>query len=139
MLGVNGSILCVFCNLHVESSGHLFFHCPCTFSLWSRILIWLGVDCILPLPASISHLLVLFGEGLHKKVDLGGCLMLWHVIIWCIWEIRNVVIFGKESFDLIYLLDRVKVYSWRWFSASNHSYSCFFSDWCIDPFNWLAS
>lgn len=131
VLSVNGSITCAFCNIHAESSGHLFVHCPWLTSFWSAIFTWLGVDCARP--TSIAQLLINFGEGWCRKVVIEGCMMIWHAIMWCIWEIRNAVMFRNEAFDMLCLLDGVKICSWKWFLASNQSHLRSFSDWCVEP------
>lgn len=51
---------------------------------------------------------------------------------WCIWELQNGIIFGNDSADLIYLLDKLKVCSWRQFLARACGVFYSFSDWCID-------
>lgn len=72
----------------------------------------------------------------HGK--LGDCLLLWHAVVWCIWELRNGIVFDNKSADHVYILDRVKVLSWQWSSAGSLGGLYSFSDWCVDPINCLV-
>lgn len=133
VLHEDDDLFCVFCNSQFESALHLFLHCPFTSSLWSHISLWLGT--VFQQPISLLHFFVIFGEGCIRRVNFGTWLLVWHAAVWCIWELRNDIMFEKDKVDMIYLLDRVKVCSWRWFSARHHASTWSFSDWCIDPMN----
>jgi hypothetical protein len=37
----------------VETSSHLFLHCPCVMKIWCEIFKWLGVEIVIP-PSLIS-------------------------------------------------------------------------------------
>lgn len=129
VISFNDSLHRAFCNLQAESSGHLFLSCACISALWSSIFSWLGVDC--SQPASISLLAFIFGEGISSKKNVAVCMMLWHAILWCIWELA--IIFENVPFDFSYSLERIKVCSWKWLLSSDNSLMCSFSDWCMAP------
>lgn len=126
-------LLCVFCRSHMEMALHLFLQCSFSTTLWSFILQWLGAD--LQPPESLNHFFVSFLD----VVNWGAWLLVWHAAVWYIWELRKGIVFGNDKVDMIYLLDRVKVCYWRWFTAKYHGAICSFSDWCIDPLSCLCN
>lgn len=133
----DASLLCVFCNCADESVDHLFLLCPFSKLVWTRVLSWLGAD--FAIPASIHLLIVLFGEGIGVQVKQGGCVLLWYAVVWCIWELRNGITFRSETPDFMYLMDRVKVLSWKWYSAGKECSNYSFFHWCIDPISCIAN
>lgn len=63
---------------------------------------------------------------LDKKKEI------WHVV-WLIWLSRNNIIFNNGVFDLMSLLDLVKIQSWSWFSTHKQGSLLVFFDWCLHP------
>lgn len=56
----------------------------------------------------------------------------WFATVWSIWLARNKGIFQLEGFDLLNVLDQIKIRSWHWTKikiGGNFS----FSDWCFCP------
>lgn len=41
--------------------------------------------------------------------------IIWHTVVWSLWFLQNEIIFKNSSFDLLALLDMVKICSWTWF------------------------
>lgn len=42
--GIQVSPACAFCAAPIETFDHLYFECPMTRALWSRLLLWLGLS-----------------------------------------------------------------------------------------------
>jgi hypothetical protein len=64
---------CVGCVGKVESSIHLFLHCPGAKKIWSEIFNWLGVSIVIPLRCRLS---LKFLEGL-LEIKGSGKVMRW--------------------------------------------------------------
>lgn len=108
--------ICLVCLMVLLQNLHcIFFYSVLFQHLFGFISsIGWGLLCLLLRPWLFF---VMFDEGYNRKVRKGDWYSLWHAIIWCIWELRNGIIFGPQTADFIYLLDRVKICSSRWFSA----------------------
>jgi hypothetical protein len=66
--------------------------------------------------------------------------LIWLTINWCVWKLRNSVVFNGDSPNISSLLDDIKTYSWLWFSGRYARNSCIpFSVWCQDPMSSILS
>lgn len=75
-----------------------------------KIFRWLGQE--VALPSYISNLyLQLAGLFTGGKIKQRG-LLIWHMVIWSLWLLRNSVIFNSSHIDLICLLDMIKCRLW---------------------------
>jgi hypothetical protein len=64
---LNGAeALCPHCGVEVETSRHLFLHCPFASAIWYALNRWLGVVVVLPGEVLMSYGL-LVGSGSNKK------------------------------------------------------------------------
>lgn len=50
-------------------------------------------------------------------------LLIWHTVVWSLWEHRNGIILSNGNYDFMSLLDRIKYTSWKWFLAKSRSWS----------------
>ncbi|GAU42324.1 hypothetical protein TSUD_25500 [Trifolium subterraneum] len=122
---------CVFCENTIESVDHLFITCELSSSVWYSVVRWLGVQFVLP--RGIIGLFELFLEiGVGRRAYLGW-LLIWHVVIWLIWNSRNDLIFARGTSSVDFLVERVKLFSWKWFMAKNPGILCSFYEWGVQP------
>lgn len=56
--------------------------------------------------------------------------ILWHVVTWSIWLLRNMIIFSGGTANFNELLYCIKLWPWNWFLAKSEGVKCSFSDWC---------
>lgn len=98
---------CVFCNSTVEDCNHLFL----TYSVSSSI--WLGLN--FTLPQHIIQLYLLLGECIIKG-NKGTVIkhIFWLATCWCIWNLRNSIIFREAKFDFMGIIANIKATSWQW-------------------------
>jgi hypothetical protein len=122
---------CVGCIGMVETTTHLFLHCPCAMSVWYEIFRWMGVVIVAP-----PSLAVLFEvmSGVAKKKNLRlGFLLIWHATIWSIWKARNNSIFAGGVVVSSVIVDEIKVLSWKWSVARMKLLPSLFYEWTWDP------
>jgi hypothetical protein len=43
----------------------------------------------------------------------------WHAVVWTIWTSQNDIIFAGGSSSMDFLVDKVKLFSWKWFIGKN--------------------
>ncbi|MCH99933.1 putative ribonuclease H protein, partial [Trifolium medium] len=59
-------MMCMFCNMKVETSVHLFLHCDFAAKIWYKITRWIGQELLLP--PSLGHSFsLLIGCGAGKR------------------------------------------------------------------------
>ncbi|XP_058751681.1 uncharacterized protein LOC131624783 [Vicia villosa] len=85
------SIDCPFCSNYPESLDHLFYQCQVTKEVWNRTYLWVGDDANLT-QEEFKH----FGS-IQEKVTNNNIKAIintiWLAFIWCIWNMRNTIIF----------------------------------------------
>jgi hypothetical protein len=122
---------CVGCVGNVETSNHLFLHCPCAMKIWGGIFKWLGVHIIIP-PSLPTLFEVLKGSARNPKIRK-GYLMIWHATLWAMWKARNNAIFSSGTFLPDQVVDDIKVISWKWSLGRLKILPCLFYEWTWDP------
>jgi hypothetical protein len=124
---------CLGCVGHVETSNHLFLHCPCAMQIWSEIFSWLGVPIIIP-PSLASLFEIIRGSAMNSKIR-NGYVLVWHATLWAIWKARNNAIFSAGCFVPHLIVEDVKVMSWKWSLGRLKILPCLFYEWTWDPGN----
>jgi hypothetical protein len=113
--GIVGSEMpweCVGCVGKVETSCHLFLHCPCVMKVWCEIFKWLGVEIVIP-PSLTILFDVLKASARNAKIRR-GFVLIWHASLWAIWGARNRALFADGLFSPLEIVDNIKVSSWKW-------------------------
>lgn len=98
---------------HPEGCSHLFFTFYLSYKVWIYIYDWLGFSVALPNDASqhfVQHVRCLRGRCLRKFRFL-----IWHAVCWCLWLMRNRIVFQSVSFDTTMVLAQINALSWSWF------------------------
>ncbi|CAJ2643641.1 unnamed protein product [Trifolium pratense] len=122
---------CVGCVGSVESSIHLFLHCPSALKVWYDIFRWLGLVIVIP-PSLFLLFEVLRASARNVKIRK-GFLLIWHATIWSLWKARNGSIFANESFAPNDIVEEIKVTSWKWSLARLKVPPCMYYEWTWDP------
>jgi hypothetical protein len=122
---------CLGCVGGVETSLHLFLHCPCAMKIWGEIFNWLGVEVVIP-PTVAALFEVLRGLAKNEKIRK-GFMLIWHVTLWAIWKARNNAIFSTGSFLPYGIVEEIKVLSWKWSLGRLRITPCLFYEWNWDP------
>lgn len=88
----------VFCFTHQKDDTHLFFSCPFSSQVWSLTYAWLGYSGLVHsqgLRHFAQHGHFLQGRK-HRKVRH----LVWLSITWCLWLLRNTIIFSGICDDI---------------------------------------
>jgi hypothetical protein len=103
------SLDCVGCVGRLESSSHLFMHCPKLMVVWYALFRWLGVFVVMP------PLIAMFFEvmrGAARNMTLRqGFVLIWHAAIWSIWKPMNNAIFANGAMDPYALIEEIMAVS----------------------------
>jgi hypothetical protein len=122
---------CVWCVHSPESTKHLFLHCDIAHLVWYEIFKWLGVVIIMP--PNLMILLDCFVGAANKKRARKGFLLVWHSVVWVLWNVRNNLIFNSVVKNYIDIVEDVKVLSWKWSVDRLKVTPSLYYEWCWDP------
>ncbi|XP_058776848.1 uncharacterized protein LOC131651198 [Vicia villosa] len=114
---ISSNLLCEFCRCQLETPNHLFFLCFVSKDLWGNIYSWMGED----LPFTLEEVLD-FGiiqekvksANIRKKINT-----IWFATSWCIWIMRNAIIFDNVSYSFDKVYFNILYFSWSWLASSN--------------------
>ncbi|CAJ2672826.1 unnamed protein product [Trifolium pratense] len=129
---------CVFCFQVVEDCNHVFLSCHKIYEVWRQIFLWLGFDYNHQEGGWIHFLR--FGSLVKVKKGMKVRHLIWLATTWCIWRMRNNILFRGEMANCSALVDSIKFISWLWFSGragrrADHLYY----NWCANPLYCLQS
>jgi hypothetical protein len=123
---------CSFCFHQTEDSSHLFFHCPFATNVWEAIFNWIGQH-INPLQVGWNHFQA-FGALVKCKNGNRVRHLIWLATTWCIWKLRNQIVFKGAAPNIPQLVDEIKYFSWSWFRGrSGRKTFTSFYEWCVAP------
>jgi hypothetical protein len=127
---------CVFCSTHDESISHVSIHCSFSSTVWRKVLSWMGLNLINS--NSIQEHFLLFGDLIKSKANKKHRHIIWLATTWCIWRLRNNLVFREDRATIFSLVNQIIYMSWFWFSGHLRSnVDIFFDYWCTNPLDCL--
>jgi hypothetical protein len=114
--------LCALCGNSVELMGHLFLTYEVSSTVWHAIFRWLRFQCVLP-RGVIGLFEFQLGMSTVRRAHLRW-LSIWHAVIWSIWNSPNNLIFTGGSSSVEYQVDKVKLFTWKWYLVKNPANPC---------------
>jgi hypothetical protein len=122
----------------MEDTTHLFFLCPFNKGIWEAVYNWIGES--IPSDFDGCNHFMRFGKLFRHQKKGRVNHLIWLAATWCIWKLRNQVIFNGSTPASATLFEDIKFYSWLWFSRRLNCNSCIiFSNWCQDPMSAILS
>jgi hypothetical protein len=116
------------------------FSCDFTKRIWEAVFLWIGKNIASEGPVhGLNHFSLFDTLFRYPK---GGRVnhLIWLATTWCVWNLRNQVVFNGASPSAITLLEDIKTFSWLWFSGRYARNACIsFTDWCHDPISTILS
>ncbi|XP_045797575.1 uncharacterized protein LOC123891718 [Trifolium pratense] len=123
---------CVFGCGAAESAHHLFLSCSTAGSLWDLVHAW--IDISLVDSTSLRDHFVQFTASLGGSRARRSFLQLvWLACVWVIWTERNHRLFKGSSDTPHILLDKIKLFSFRWLKMTNITLALNYHSWWSSP------
>ncbi|XP_022027924.1 uncharacterized protein LOC110929112 isoform X1 [Helianthus annuus] len=118
---------CAFCGEYEESSNHIFLSCHFAQTIWQNVALWCKIPSIVAF--DIKDLLELhaYSPGSRKKRKAIHAIVL--VVIWCIWRMRNEIVFNHLQPEFIKVLEEAKSLSYLWIKNRSKVASITWEDW----------
>ncbi|XP_058746316.1 uncharacterized protein LOC131619210 [Vicia villosa] len=123
---------CIFCEQQKEDNPHLFMLCPMIQRLWRNIAQWLDIDNFYA--ADCCSQLLIAVNMLSGRIPTKRVAAIWLTAWWCIWKMRNNMIFNNAVFDSDELFYSIIWYSWWWLAiAAKDRIKCNLYEWFKNP------
>ncbi|KAK2394241.1 hypothetical protein QL285_056095 [Trifolium repens] len=109
--------LCVSGCSEAESTHHLFISCGTFGSLWALVSSWIGIPVV-----EYTSLRDHFVQFTYSAGDSRACRsflqLIWLACVWVVWTERNHRLFRGTTNTTPQLLDKIKLFSFRWLKAT---------------------
>ncbi|MCI08555.1 heat-shock protein, partial [Trifolium medium] len=116
----------------VESSQHLFISCSTFGSLWALVRSWIGFSSVDPI--SLRDHFVQFTYlvgGLRARRSF--LQLIWLTCVWIMWTERNHILFRGSTNKLPHMLDKIKLFSYRWLKTTSVTLVSNYHNWWSSP------
>jgi hypothetical protein len=122
---------CPLCNTEMETTRHLFLHCPFVSAVWYALNRWLGV-MVVPSRDVLMSYGQLVCSGRNRRIRKGFS-SVWLAFVWVIWKVRNDRVFNNVNGDVDGAVGCIQRLSWQWFLNRVAANSCLLYEWIWDP------
>ncbi|MCH94868.1 kinesin-like protein [Trifolium medium] len=121
---------CAFGCGAVESAHHLFLSCGTFGSLWSIVHSWIGFSSVESHTLSDHFVQFTYSAGGHRA-RRSFLQLIW--LVWVVWNERNHRLFRGSAHSLQQLLDKIKIFSFRWLKSTNSTLDSNYHTWWSSP------
>ncbi|PNX91700.1 kinesin-like protein, partial [Trifolium pratense] len=124
--------LCISGCGEAESAHHLFISCSCFGSLWALVCSWIGV----PLTSSTTirdHFVQFTYLAGGSRARRSFLQLIWLASVWVIWTERNHRLFTGSTSTISQLLDKIKLFSYRWLKTTSVTLVSNYHSWWSSP------
>jgi hypothetical protein len=116
----------------VESAHHLFLTCSTFGPIWALVQAWIDIPMV--------EYTCLRDHFVHFTLSAGGSRarrsflqLIWLACVWVVWTERNHRLFRGTESTLPQLLDKIKLFSFRWLKATNITLASNCYSWWSSP------
>ncbi|CAJ2663648.1 unnamed protein product [Trifolium pratense] len=123
---------CVFGCGEAETAHHVFLSCGFVGSLWDMVRSWIDI----PLVEFVSlrdHFIQFTSSAGGSRARRSFLQLIWLACVWVVWTERNHRLF-RGSADMPHvLLDKIKLFSFRWLKSTNITLALNYHSWWSSP------
>jgi hypothetical protein len=97
----------------IETAHHLFLSCSTFGSLWASVRAWIGFSAVDAYGLSDHFVQFTYSAG-GLWAQRSFLQLVWLACVWVVWNERNHCVFRNTTNSVQQLLDKAKLYSYRW-------------------------
>ncbi|GAU40604.1 hypothetical protein TSUD_28100 [Trifolium subterraneum] len=122
--------LCVSGCGAVETAHHLFISCSTFGSFWALVSSWIGITSVDSI--SLRDPFVQFSVG-GSRACRSFLQLIWLTCVWVVWTERNHRLFRGSACSSHHLLDKIKLFSFRWLKTKSATLASNYHSWWSSP------
>ncbi|CAJ2666213.1 unnamed protein product [Trifolium pratense] len=123
---------CVFGCGFAESAHHLFLSCSFAGSLWDLVRDWVDISPVVATTLR-DHFAQFTASAGVSRARRSFLQLLWLVCVWVIWIERNHRLFKGSTDTPHLLLDKIKLFSFRWLRMTSITLALNYHSWLSSP------
>jgi hypothetical protein len=116
----------------IETARHLFLSCNTFGSLWALVRSWIGFSAVDAFSLSDHFVQFTYSTG-GLRARRSFLQLVWLACVWVVWSERNLRIFRNSEHTVHQLLDKVKLFSYRWMRTTDVTLATNFHCWWSSP------
>ncbi|XP_045791761.1 uncharacterized protein LOC123886488 [Trifolium pratense] len=124
--------LCVAGCGEVESAHHLFISCSFFGSVWALVCTWIDIP-LTDFSTIRDHFVHFTSSAGGSRARRSFLQLIWLVSVWVIWTERNHRLFRGSTCTSHQLLDKIKLFSYRWLKSKNITLALNCHSWWSSP------
>ncbi|CAJ2630732.1 unnamed protein product [Trifolium pratense] len=109
---------CIFGCGEAESAHHLFISCSTVGSLWDLVRSWIGIP-LAGFTTLRDHFVQFVSSAGGSRARRSFLQLIWLACVWVVWTERNHRLFTGSADTSHILLDKIKLFSFRWLKTTS--------------------
>jgi hypothetical protein len=124
--------LCVSGCGEAESARHLLLSCTTFGSLWALVRSWIGIP-EMEYTSLRDHFVQFTYSAGGSRARRSFLQLIWLACVWVVWTERNHRLFRGSACTTHQLLDKIKLFSFRWLKATSVTLASNCHSWWSSP------
>ncbi|KAK2387235.1 hypothetical protein QL285_061035 [Trifolium repens] len=116
----------------IETAQHLFLSCSTFGSLWALVRSWIGFSAA-DADSLTDHFLQFTYSAGGLRPRRSFLQLIWLTCVWVLWNERNHRVFKNSANSVQQLLDKVKLFSYRWLRTTVVTLATNYHYWWSSP------
>jgi hypothetical protein len=116
----------------IETAQHLFLSCSTFAPLWTLVRASIGFSAVDAYSLSDHFVQFTYSVG-GLRARRSFLQLIWLACVWVVWNERNLRVFKNSATSVHQLLDKVKLFSYRWLRVTDASLATNFHHWWSSP------
>ncbi|KAK2367069.1 hypothetical protein QL285_065630 [Trifolium repens] len=116
----------------IETAQHLFLSCRTFGSLWALVRSWIGFSAV-DAPTLSDHFVQFSFSVGGRRARRSFLQLIWLACVWVVWNERNLRVFKGSTTSVYQLLDKVKLFSFRWLLTTDVTLATNYHLWWSNP------
>ncbi|KAK2362515.1 hypothetical protein QL285_087573 [Trifolium repens] len=116
----------------IETTQQLFLSCNTFGSLWALVRSWIGFSAVDAYSLTDHFLQFTYSCG-GLRARRSFLQLIWFACVWVVWNERNLRVFRNSANFVHQLLDKVKLFSYRWLCTTDVTLATNYHYWWSSP------